>query len=105
MLKNMSPLCEIKTLELLRMQISSTSGRRLCIYIVYRPPHDTKLSGMETEFYSDYDILFTDDSISTIPVIIIGDFNIHFNDEPTFSRLRNMLKDYQMQTTCTFRNS
>ena len=28
-----SPLCEIKTLELLKMQISSTSGRRFCIYI------------------------------------------------------------------------
>ena len=93
----MSPLCEIKTLELLRIQISSTSGRRFCIYIVYRPPRGTKLSGTETEFYSDLDILFTDASISTIPVIILGGFNIHFNDEPKSSRLRNMLNDYQMQ--------
>ena len=93
----MSPLCEIKTLELLRMQISSTSGRRICIYIVYRPPRGTKLSGTGTEFYSDIDILFTDASISTIPVIILGDFNIHFNYEPKSSRLRNMLNDYQMQ--------
>ena len=38
------------------------------------------------------DILFTDASISTIPVIILGDFNIHFNDEPKSYRLRNMLK-------------
>ena len=52
------------------------------------------------EFYSDLDILFTDASISTIPVIILGDFNIHFNDEPKSSRLRNMLNDYQMQV-CT----
>ena len=91
--KRMSPLCEIKTLELLRMQISSTSGRRFCIYIVYRPPRGTKLSGTETEFYSDLDILFTDASISTIPVIFLGDFN----DEPKYSRLHNMLNDYQIQ--------
>ena len=63
----------------------------------YHPPRGTKLSGTETEFYSDLDILFTDASISTIHVIILGDFNIHFNDEPKSSRLRNMLNDYQMQ--------
>ena len=61
MLKNY-PLCEIKTLEFLRMQISSISGRRFCISIVYRTPRGTKLSGTETEFYSDLDILFTDAS-------------------------------------------
>ena len=87
----------MKTLELLRMQISSTSSRRFRIYIVYRPPRGTKLSRTETEFYSDLDILFTDAFISTIPVIILGDFNVHFDDEPKFSRLRNMLNDYQMQ--------
>ena len=80
----MSPLCEIKKSG---MQISSTSGRRLCVYIVYRLQRGTKLSGTETEFYSDLDILFTDAFISTITVIIIGDSNIHFNDEPKSSTL------------------
>ena len=78
------------------MQRSSTSSRRFCIYIVYRPPRGTKLSRKETEFYSDLDILFTDASISTIPVIIHGYFNVHFDNEPKFSRLRNMLNDYQI---------
>ena len=32
-----------------------------------------------------------------MPVIILGDFNIHFNDEHSSSKLRNMLNDYQMQ--------
>ena len=64
---------------------------------VYHPPRDTKLSGTETEFYSDLDILFTEASTSTIPVIILGDFNIHFNEEHNTSKLRNMLNDYQMQ--------
>ena len=49
------------------------------------------------QFYSDLAILFTDASISTIPVLFLGDFNIHFKDEPKSSRLRNMLNDYQMQ--------
>ena len=100
--KKISPLCEIKTMDLLRMQISLTSCRRFCIHIVYRPPRGIKLSGTETEFYSDLDILFTDTSISTIPVIILADFNIHFHDEPKSSRLRNMLNDYIIRCNNTY---
>ena len=95
--KTLPMLDDIRTLELDRLQISSTSGPRFCVYTVYHPPRGTKLSGTETEFYSDLDILFTETSISTIPVIILGDFNIHFNDEHSSSKLRNMLNDYQMQ--------
>ena len=95
--KTLPMLDDIRTLELDRLQISSTSGPRFCVYTVYHQPRGTKLSGTETEFYSDLDILFTEASISTIPVIILGDFNIHFNDEHSSSKLRNMLKDYQMQ--------
>ena len=54
--------------------MTSLSGRRFCVYIVYHPPSGTKLSGTETDFYSDLDILFTEASISTLPVIILGDF-------------------------------
>ena len=90
-------LDNIRTLELDRLQISSTPGPRLCVYTVYHPPRGTKLSSTETEFYSDLDILFTESSISTLPVIIIGDFNIHFNNEHNSSKLRNMLNDYPMQ--------
>ena len=56
--------------------------------------HTFNTSGTETQFYSDLDILFTDASISSIPVIILGDFNVHFNDELKFPRLRNLLNDY-----------
>ena len=63
--KKMVPLSDIKTLELFRLQISSLSDRRFCVYIVYHPPRGTKLSGTETDFYSDLDILFTEASIST----------------------------------------
>ena len=81
------------------MQRSSTPSRRFCIYIVYRPPRRTKLSRKVTEFYSDLDILFTDASISTIPGIILGYFNVHFDNDPKFSRLSNMLNDYQINNT------
>ena len=58
--KKMVPLSDIKTLELFRLQISSLSDRRFGVYIVYHPPRGTKLSGTETDFYSDLDILFTE---------------------------------------------
>ena len=54
------------------------------------------IAGTETVLYNDIDILFTELSISTIDVIILGDLNIHLNDEPKSSKLRNMLNDYQM---------
>ena len=50
------------------------------MYIVYHAPRGTKLSGTENAFYEDLEILFTDASISVVPVIILGDFNIHFNN-------------------------
>ena len=90
--KALPMLDDIRTLELDRLQISSTSGPRLCVYTVYHPPRGTKLSGTKTEFYSDHDILFTETSLTTIPVIILVDFNIHFNDEHN-----SLLNDYQMQ--------
>ena len=48
-------MCDIKTLELFRIQMTSLSGRRFYVYIVYHPPSGTKLSGTETDFYSDLD--------------------------------------------------
>ena len=87
--KTLPMLDDIRTLELDRLQISPTSGPRFCVYTVYHPPRGTKLSGTESEFYSDLDILFTEASISTIPVIILGDFNIHFNDEHSSSNNNN----------------
>ena len=64
---------------------------------MYRPPSGTKLSGTDTEFYSDLDLLFTDASISAMPVVILGDFNVHFNDIEKSTKLRNILNDYDMQ--------
>ena len=71
-------------------------GRQPGMYIVYHPPRGTKLSGTENEFYDDLDIMFTDASISAVPVIILGDFNIHFNDVLKPSKLSNLLQDFQL---------
>ena len=60
--------------------MASLLDRRFCVYIVYHPPSGTKLSGTGTDFYSDFDILFTEASISTVPVIILGDFKIYYNN-------------------------
>ena len=92
----MALMCDIKTLELFRIQMTSLSGRRFCIYIVYHPPSGTKLSGTETDFYSDLDILYTEASISTLPVIILGDFNIHYNNVHKSIKLRQLLDSFDM---------
>ena len=94
--KTLPKLNDITTLELMRVKLTTVSGRRICVYIVYHPPRGTKLSGTENEFYDDLDILFTDASISVVPVIILGDFNVHFNNVLKSSRLRNLLLDFQL---------
>ena len=89
-------MCDIKTLELFRIQMTSLSGSRFCVYIVYHPPSGTKLSGTETDFYSDLDILFTEASISTLPVIILGDFNINYNNVHKSIKLRQLLDSFDV---------
>ena len=92
----MVPLSDIKTLELFRLQISSRSCRRFCVYIVYHSPRGTKLSGTGIDFYSDLDILFTEASISTLPVILLGDFNIQYNNNYTSAKLRQLFESSDM---------
>ena len=92
----MALTCAIKTLELFRIQMTSPSVRRFCVYIVYHPPSGTKLSGTQTDFYSDLDILFTEASISTLHVIILGDFNIHYNNVHKSIKLRQLLDSFDM---------
>ena len=85
--KKMVSLSDIKTIELYRLQISSLLDRRFCVYIVYHPSCGAKLSGTEPDFYSDLDILFTEASISTLPVILLSDFNIHYNNNYKSAKL------------------
>ena len=76
--------------------ISEPLNRRICVYIVYHPPRGTKPSGTENELYGDLYILFTAASIYVVPVIILGDFNIHFNNALKASKLGNLLQDFQL---------
>ena len=93
-IKILAFICDVKTLELFRIQMTSLSGRRFSVYIVYHPPSGTKLYGTETDFYSDLDILFTEASVSTLPVIILGDFNIHYNNVHKSMKLRQLLNRF-----------
>ena len=63
---------------------------------VYHPPSGTKLSGTETDYYSYLDILFTEASISTLPVILLGDFNIHYNNVNKRIKLCQLLDSFDV---------
>ena len=95
--------------ELFCYKVDPTLGELFCYKVDYTRIHTRllnsktsrggggiKLSGTENELYDDLDIPFTDVSISAVPVIILGDFNIHFNNALKSSRLRNLLQDFQL---------
>ena len=65
-----------------------------CIHTLLRKSMN-KLSGTESDFYSDLDILFTT-SISILPVIILGDFNIHYNNVHKSIKLCQLLDSFDM---------
>ena len=56
----------------------------------------SKTSGTLSDFYSELEQLFTEASISVIPTVIVGDFNVHFDDTLKSEPLRTLLESYNL---------
>ena len=55
-----------------------------------------KTSGTLSDFYSELEQLFIKASIYVIPTVIIGDFNVHFDDTLKSEPLRTLLESYHL---------
>ena len=68
------------TIELLRLQLIHPHLLTYNVWVAYHPPSSSKTSGTTSNFYAELEQLFIEASISVIPTVIVGDFNIHFDD-------------------------
>ena len=89
-----SPHCN--TFELLRVQFSAAHSISFNVCVVYHPPASSRLSGTSSELYTELECIFTEASVSVISTIIVGDFNIHFDDVTKSEPLRYLLDGFNL---------
>ena len=66
------------------------------LWVVYHPPATSKTSGTLSDFYSELEQLFVEAPISVIPTVIVGDFNVRFDDTLKSEPLRTLLESYNL---------
>ena len=96
--KEISFETEIKSFELLALEVVPYINKKPFIIIcIYRPPQ-YRLSLFLTEFEGLLNRFVNDPTRST-PVVILGDFNVQMNKdrEPSTIKLTSLLNDYAME--------
>ena len=64
------------TIELIRLQFINPHLLTYNVWVAYHPPSSSKTSETTSIFYAELEQLFMEASIS----VIVGDFNVHFDD-------------------------
>ena len=90
------PKLPFTTIELLRLQVINPHLLTYNVWVVYHPPSSSKTSGTTSNFYAELEQLFTEASISVIPTVIVGDFNVHFDDHITSEPIRTLLESFNL---------
>ena len=90
------PKLHFTTIELIRLQFTNPFLLKYNLWVVYHPPATSKTSGTLSDFYSELEQLFTEACISVIPTVIVGDFNVHFDDTLKSEPLRTLLESYNL---------
>ena len=80
-----------KHMELLRARLMGTNVCPLDVYVVYHPPVLTKDLGPFTDFMTELETFFSEITLSVVPAVVVGDFNIHYNDPSKADKLIDLL--------------
>ena len=65
--------------------------RTFYLYVLYRPPIGSKYAVSD-----DLDVLSSEATMCVVPVILIGDFNIHYNKSDKSCKIRSLCDIYNM---------
>ena len=86
----------ITSFDLLRVRVCSVSTRTFYVYVLYRPPVGSKYAVSDSIFYDDLDLLLSEATMCVAPVILMGDFNIHYNKLDKSCKIRSLCDIYAM---------
>ena len=90
------PKLHFTTTELIRLTLANPFLLKYNFWVVYHPPATSNTFGILSDFYSELEQLFTEASISVIPTVIVGDFNVHFHDTLKSEPLHIRLESYNL---------
>ena len=60
----------------------------------------TKNSGTVTDFITELETFFSDITLSVVPAVVVGDFNIHYDDPSKADKLIDLLDTIWFNSTC-----
>ena len=86
----------LDTTELLHLQFSAAYSTTFNKWVIYHPSASSKSSGTSSDFFAELECLFTESSVSVIPTIIVGYFNVHSDDDTKSQPLRNLLETFNL---------
>ena len=89
------PNLHFTTIELIGLQFTNLFLLKYNLWGVYHPPATGKTSGTLSDFYSE---LLLEASISVILTVIVGDFNVNFDDTLKSEALLSLLESYNLIT-------
>ncbi len=62
----------------------------------YHPPPSSKTTGTVADLYAELESLFYDASLSATPTVVLGDFNIHYDDAKQSEPIRMLLRSFNL---------
>ena len=90
------PKLPFTTIELLRLQVINPHLLTSNVRVAYHPPSSSKTSETTSKFYAELEQLFIEASISVIPSVIVGDFNVNFDDHIKSEPIRTLLESFNL---------
>lgn len=88
-----------KSFEHISVKIGDATGAPWCLTVLYRPPPSKKNQLKESDFLEDIEELLEELSELSQPIFIVGDFNVHFEDEqaPSTRNFRDILDVFDLE--------
>ena len=66
------------------------------LYILYRSPTSQKNHSTLVEFLDEMETLLCDMALLSVPLVLVGDFNIHLDVSSKAKRLSELLDSFNM---------
>ena len=84
------------TFDMIRKQFSGTTSKTFTIFPIYRPPSSAKTPRPMADVYIELEQFLTDVSLCVTPTLIVGDFNITYDDASEARPLTQLMESFKL---------